>query len=314
MARRYYVFLNARAGTALGTGITGAQLHQHFHDAGHDVIIDDDVDLPMSQRIEHARRSSADAIVAAGGDGTVTTSAAAAVASGKLLAILPLGTVNLLARDLGIPLKLEQWMAALDAMEPRQIDVGEVNGKLFLHKVVAGVVPGLAAGREHLRGQGALGVKIGYLRFFARRLFRARRMAIEVAGVDGGSKVRRVAAVAVANNEYDEGLGLFFSRQRIDRGVLTAYLLRHLSLGDVLRLGTRMLAGHWRDDEALEISHATSLTVRTRRQKIKVMLDGDVMMLDSPLRFDIRPGALNILAPPLAKPVDAAPAIDVVEA
>jgi diacylglycerol kinase family enzyme len=291
------VLLNARSGTALSTGVTPAALAELFDAAGHAVTIDADGHLPMARRLARIRRSSAEVVIAAGGDGTATAVAEAIVDTSKSLAILPLGTVNALARDLGLPLDLQQWIAAIDTLEPRQIDVGEVNGHVFLHKVVVGFVPGLAAGREQIRGRTDIGAKIGFLRFFLRRLFRSRRIAVEIAGLDGGTVVRRVVAIAVANNAYDEGLGRIFSRTEFDRGTLTLYLLKHLGFADVVRLTTEMLLGTWQHDEALEIESVAALAIRGRKKMLKVMLDGEVQSMEVPLRFKIRPAALSVLAP-----------------
>lgn len=306
MPRHFHVLLNARSGTALTTGVTPETLERLFSGAGHTAIIDADIDAPMAKRLERLRRSPAEIVVAAGGDGTVTAVAGAIVDTEKTLAILPLGTVNLLARDLGVPLDLDRWVATVDAMAPRRMDVGEVNGQIFLHKVVAGFVPALAAGREQLRGNSALRAKIGYLQFFFRRLFRSRRMAVEITDASGATRIARVVAMAVANNEYDEGLGRFFARTELDRGTLSLYLLKHLSFSDLVRLVTEMLLGNWRQDEALEIETARRLTLRTRKRTLKVMLDGEVQSLSVPLQFRIRPAALSVLAP---VPVEVAPPV-----
>jgi diacylglycerol kinase family enzyme len=299
--------LNARSGTALNTGVTPAALAELFAAAGHTVTIDADQHLPMARRLAWIRRSSAEVVIAAGGDGTATAVAEAIVNTSKCLAVLPLGTVNALARDLGLPLDLQQWITAVDTMEPRRIDVGEVNGRIFLHKVVAGLVPGLAAGREQLRGRSDIGAKIGFLRFLLRRLFRSRRMALEVAGLDGGTMIKRVVAIAVANNAYDEGLGRVFSRTDFDRGTLTLYLLKHLGFRDLIRLTAEMLLGTWQHDEALEIESAEALTIRSRKKVLKVMLDGEVRSMGTPLRFKIRPGALSVLAPAAVEPSATSP-------
>lgn len=308
MPRHFHLLFNGRSGTALNTGVTSEALAELFAAAGHSVSIDADQHLPMAKRLARIRRSSAEVIIAAGGDGTVTAVAETIVDTPKSLAILPLGTVNALARDLGVPLDLRQWLAAIETMEPRHIDVGEVNGRIFLHKVVVGFVPGLAVGREQIRGRTEIGAKIGFLKFFLRRLFRSRRIAVEIAGLDGGTQVRRVVAVAVANNAYDEGLGRIFSRTEFDRGTLTLYLLKHLGFFDVLRLTAEMLLGKWQQDEALEIETASVLTIRARKRMLKVMLDGDVRGLSVPLRFRIRPAALAILAPVPAAAPAASPA------
>jgi diacylglycerol kinase family enzyme len=296
MAIHYHVVLNARAGTALAQGTGRRELEALFDQAGLAVTIDDAMHQPIEERLDRLRQSEADIVVAAGGDGTVTAVAGALMGTPKHLAILPLGTVNALARDLGVPLAFPDWIDALAQMQPRQIDVGEVNGQIFLHKVVVGVVPALAAAREKVRG-GSPASKAAFLGFVWRRLWRSRRMAIEIIEPDGSARIRRVFALAVSDNQYDEAPGRLFARSRFDEGRLYIYLLKHLSPLDLARLALEMLLGRWRGDEAVEIETATELVLRTRRKKLKVMVDGEVRSFSTPLNFRIRPLSLTLLAP-----------------
>jgi YegS/Rv2252/BmrU family lipid kinase len=294
----YFVILNANAGTANAIGITAEGLQALFKENGMDAIIDDESEVGMAVRIERAMKSGAGTIVAAGGDGTITALAAALVDTDRQLAILPLGTVNALAKDLKVPLDLPSAVVALQTSESRRIDVGEVNGRIFLHKVVIGLIPGMAAGREKIRGRYDVSAKIGFLRYFFRRLARAKRMAVAIETDNGARRVERVQALAVASNAYDEGLGQFFSRQSLDRGTLTLYVLSHFTLGDFLRLTTGMLMGHWQDDKALRMESVKTVTITTHKSLMKVMFDGEVESLQTPLQFAIRPLALTVLVPP----------------
>jgi len=296
---RCHVLFNSQSGTALELGLTGEALRQRLEAEGHEAYVDDD-DRDLSGRIADAIAASTEIVVVAGGDGTVTAVAQAMLDSDKTMAVLPMGTANLLARDLGIPLELDEWLAAFELMQPRRIDVGEVNGLAFLHKVVVGFVPGIAAGRELLRGRDGIGARFGFLRYFFRRLFRSRRLAVEIATPDGEPRIHRVQAVAVASNAYEEGFARFFSRPRLDAGILTLYILKHLRITDLFRLCVAFLMGRWRDDEALDIESVEAVRIRSRKKSLKVMLDGEVTTLEPPLSFSIRPGALKVLAPPLA--------------
>lgn len=300
---RCHVLFNSHSGTALELGLTGEELRRRLEREGHEALVDDD-DRDLADRIADAMASDSEIVVVAGGDGTVTAVAQAALDSGKTLAILPMGTANLLARDLAIPLELEEWLPAFARMEPRRIDVGAVNRHIFLHKVVIGFVPGIAAGRELLRGREGLGAKLAFLRYFFRRLFRSRRLAVEITLADGERRIHRVQAVAVASNAYEEGFARFFSRPRLDSGILTLYILKHLGLGDLLRLSLGFLLGRWRSDEALQVESVDAVTIRSRKKTLNVMLDGEIVALEPPLAFSIRPGALRVLAPPVAQHED----------
>ena len=305
--RRYHVILNTSAGTALAQGITSESLEEAFAAQGHAATVDWRCEDSLADRIARARKSNADVIVAAGGDGTATAIAEAVVGTGQAMAVLPLGTANLLARDLGLPLDVKQAVVDLGTMVEKKIDVGEVNGRVFLHKVVIGTIPAIAAAREQIRGRKDIGATLGFLGYFMRRIARARRIAVEITPREGEPRVERVQAIAVANNDYDEGLGRIFTRERLDGGTLSLYVLRHLTLSDVVRLSTEMILGRWREDSAVEIENVSAVTIRMKRPSIKAMIDGEVETLELPLKFKIRPGALTVLAPaPVPEPQPAA--------
>jgi len=293
----YYVILNAHAGTAHATGITAEMVAELFEANGLTATIEANHDRDLASRIADAMASQAPTIVAAGGDGTITAVAAALVGSDKNLAILPLGTVNALAKDLNIPLDLPQAVATLATGRPHQIDVGEVNGRVFLHKVVVGLIPELAAGREHIRGRHTLAAKIGFMRYFFRRLTRARRIAVSIETSQGERRIERVQAIAVASNAYDEGPGQIFARHQLDRGTLTLYVLRHLTVVDFFRLTTGMLLGRWRSDEALWMESVKGVTIDARKSMLNVMFDGEVETFQTPFNFKIRPQALSVIVP-----------------
>lgn len=302
---KFHIVLNPNSGAALRGGVTAEALHRLFAERGISISVDADANRPFDERLQTARQSPAEMLLSAGGDGTVTALAQVAIETGRTLAVLPLGTANLLARDLGIPIALEAWFEALDTMTPRKIDVGEVNRQVFLHKVVIGAVPGIAAAREKLRGRAELAARIGFLGHFIRRLSRLRRFAVEITPRSGEPRIERVQSIAIANNDYAEGLGQVFHRERLDEGTLSLYLLRQLRLRDAVRLAVEMVLGAWRNDEVLEVEHVRAVTVRTRRRLLRAMVDGEVIALTSPLQFRILPLALSVLAPPVATPADA---------
>ncbi|CAN7289655.1 diacylglycerol/lipid kinase family protein [Devosia sp. LjRoot3] len=294
---RFHIILNANSGTVLATGITVEALEALCAEAGLNAEVDGDVDIPLNERLKRAVDGGAEVIVAAGGDGTITALAGALAGTERAMGILPLGTVNALAKDLGIPLEVKSAIAALATGVPRRIDVGEVNERVFLHKVVIGVIPSLAAAREHIRGQGTWASKFAFMRFLVHRLSRARRMAVAINPEDGAEHIVRAKAVAVACNEYEQGLGKVFSRQNLDGGRLTIYTLTSLTIGDFVRLASGMVLGTWQDAPALSIESSAGVTIRSRRKLLKVMFDGEVETLHSPLRFQIRPRALTVLVP-----------------
>lgn len=296
--RRYHIIFNPAAGTALALGLTTEALATQLTGAGLDFTIDDDDDLPLTDRIGSALAGDADVIVAAGGDGTVLAVAEALVGSDKTLAVLPLGTLNGLARDLALALDLPGAIAQLGALEQRAIDVAEVNGRPFLHNVIVGLIPGIAVGRELIRGKEAgWRTRVRFIRFMWRRMTYAHRIALALRSDTNATRIELVQSLVVANNSYDQRIGRFMARRRLDRGTMTAYLIRSLRMRDALRLALSMLAGRWRSDQAIEFEKVRELTVQSKRKRVMVTMDGEVTRLDTPLNFRIRPRSLQVLAP-----------------
>jgi diacylglycerol kinase family enzyme len=296
-ARSYYVLLNPDSGTALAQGITADSLRQKFKEHGYIAEVDGNSGIALEKRIQAATKSGADIVVSAGGDGTATAIAGALVGSAVSLALLPLGTANMLARDLGLPLVLDEAIAGLEALAPRQIDVGEVNGRIYLHQVVVGIIPAIAAAREQIRRRGGLASYLSFASYMVRRLTTGRRLALAIKSSDSKDRVQRVHAVAVANNAFDEGWGKLFHRSRLDAGTLTLYIVRTLTVPEALRLWAEMLTGRWQADEAITIEPVHDVELRSTRAMLSAMIDGEVQMLATPLRFVIRPKALSVLAP-----------------
>ena len=294
--RQYHVIFNPNAGTALASGITTGKLRELFQTAGLEVEVDDDENSPISDRVTSAVRGAADVVVAAGGDGTVLAVAEGLLDSEKILGILPLGTLNGLVRDLRLPLDLNGAIQALPSLEPRAIDVGEVNGRPFLHNVIVGLVPSIAVGREQIRGKG-LAEKLGFLRFMIRQLARARRIALALQAGNDSPRIERLQTLVVANNSYEQRFGKIMSRRRLDRGTLTVYLIRSLRLFDAVRLAFEMFWGAWRDDEVIEFEKVQQLVVGSKRRRLLVTMDGEVLKLSPPLEFTVRPKSLQVLAP-----------------
>jgi YegS/Rv2252/BmrU family lipid kinase len=295
-AHLYTIIFNTRSGS-VGANLTAAGLIERFRAGGLSVVGECDRDTPLAALLQAAVQGKADVVVAAGGDGTVTAVARALVDTEKVLAVLPLGTANLLARDLAVPLDIDDAIGQLKNMVARRIDVGEVNGTVFLHKVVLGFMPAIAAARERLRDHVSFSTIAAFLWTVLRRMLRARRITVELGTSDGKRSEVRAAAIAVSNNVYDEGAGRFFSRSRLDAGYLGVYVLRRAGLAAMLRIAVGMLIGRWKKAEELSISTVLAITINSRKRKLVAMIDGEVAMFDTPLSIRIRPKALRVLAP-----------------
>lgn len=293
---RVALVINAAAGSVNGKAGPDA-IRDALRAAGIDIAEESGSDAPLPDRLKAASGlAGITAIVVAGGDGTIACAAQVLTGQDVPLAILPLGTMNLLAKDLGLPLDLDGAVAVLRAVAVRAIDVGEVNGRVFLINSVLGLPARMAKHREARRGR--MGA-VDYLRMamgLVRHVGRYPRLTA-TGSIDGHERRLSVRALAVINNDYDEAPGQILTRSTVDGGRLTLYLFPKLSVPGMLRLGLGFAMGSWRHLPGLERHAVTDLTITAPRRSLRVMNDGEVSLMASPLTYRIRPRALRVIVP-----------------
>jgi diacylglycerol kinase family enzyme len=259
----------------------------------------------LPERMALARDGGAEAMVVGGGDGTIACAAEILAGTGVAMGILPFGTMNLLAKDLGIPAgNPAAAVRILADGHVREIDVGEVNGRVFLCASMLGVPARLARVREAARGGAPVRLWTRFGLAALRALTRRSRLSVAL-WLDGHVIRRRAPSLTVSANALDDRSGRLFGRSRLDGGELAVYVIRHLGLGDLARLGLALAVGRWRQDRAVEEYRVRRLAIGATGRAVRVMNDGEVMLLAPPLRYRIRPRALRVIAPPAA-PMDEA--------
>lgn len=249
-------------------------------------------DAPAAAR--SAVDQGADVVVAAGGDGTVNSVAAALVGSNTPLGVIPLGTLNHFARDAGIPLNLERAVGAVADRHVTRVDVGEVNGRVFLNNSSIGIYPNIVVEREALRRQGYR--KWTAFALATVKILRHHRGVVVRITAEDSPHVARTPFLFVGNNEYHvEGLRLG-ARDRVDGGRLFAYLAPRVHARDLPKLLARALMG--REHDTLESFAAAALQVDTPgRRRLRVATDGEVAVMSTPLHYRVRPGELRVIVP-----------------
>lgn len=288
---------NAASGSLAERGLDPAAPAAALAAVGLAVRAEPDPTLPLDARLRAAASlPGIDALVVAGGDGTLACAAQVLAGGDVALGILPAGTMNLLARDLGIPLALEAAAAVIADGRARAIDLGEVNGHVFAINSVLGMPARMARYREAERGRPSLAGLARFLAALLRNLDPAPRITARL--TRGGTSERvRFHTFAAVVGDYREEVGEVLSRAEVDRGRFTLYLLARLSARRLLRLGLGFAAGAWRTLPDLDRLEATSFALHTRRRSLRVMNDGEVILLRTPLNYRIRPGALRVLVP-----------------
>ncbi len=295
---RVRVFHNARAGT--GKAATGDAspdaIAAAFAEAGvtAELLSLGDVDLAAS--VGSARAGGFDAIVAAGGDGPVNAVAAAVVDTDLPLGVLPMGTLNHFAKDLGLPQRLADAARVIAAGRTAAVDVGDVNGRAFVNNSSIGLYPHIVSKRE--RGQERLGYG-KWLAMLLAALSIFRRYPVVKVVIDTGDRaVRRTTPfVFVGNNWYQIQSFSLGGRSCLNQGELSLYLANRTGRLGLLALALRALVGRLDQARDFESMCLSELRIETMKKTLRVALDGEVTRLAPPLHYRIRRGALRVFVP-----------------
>lgn len=241
-----------------------------------------------------------DALVAAGGDGTVNAVAAAAIGHDLPLGILPLGTLNHFARDLDVPDDVEAAGDAIaDALasgRERRVDVASANGRLFLNNASLGLYATMVVDRERQQRRFGRGKWSALLRatLAALREPEAFEVALEA---DGRTLRTRTPFVFVGNNDYTVQGPEAGRRASLDDGLLSVYVLHPRTAAGLLWLAFRTLLFGTSRARDLDVFATRELEVHATAPRLRLARDGEVGELDTPIRFEVRPRALRVLAP-----------------
>ena len=232
-------------------------------------------------------------IAAAGGDGTVSAVAAELLGQPAVLGILPLGTLNHLAKDLGLPQDLNQAVETLVTGRVAVIDAGCVNGKYFINNSSIGLYPKLVSLREKHRALGKnkfVALVFALAGMFWRYTFLNVRVQVQ-----GRDISLRSPFVFVGNNKYQvEGLNIG-TREKVDNGELSVYVMRHSTRWGVVILAWHALFGGLVEHKDFDVYSTGHARIDTRKKFLPVSIDGEVITLPTPLEYSILPGALKVM-------------------
>ena len=238
-------------------------------------------------------------VVAAGGDGTINGVAQAVLGSGCSFGVLPRGTFNYFARTHGIPTELDAALRALLTETAVPVQVGLLNGRVFLVNASLGLYPQILEDREAWKQQFGRNRLVAFGAGIATLLrgHRSLRLTVEYGGQ---SRQVRTPTLFVGNNALQmEQVGLPEARA-IDAGCLAGITLKPVGRLALLALLARGAFGHLGEASEVQNFAFRRLTVNARAlgaKRIKVATDGEVLWLPLPLRFEVAPQSLMLIRP-----------------
>jgi diacylglycerol kinase family enzyme len=233
-------------------------------------------------------------ILAAGGDGTLNAVASKLVGTITALGALPLGTLNHFTKDLGIPQSLESAIeVALDGAASI-VDVGDVNGFVFLNNSSIGVYPSLVRQREFLQQKG-IRKPFAFVRALFSAFWRYPMVSVQVE-TNGKEITTRTPFLFVGNNPYEFCVPRIGVRSSLTRGVLWACQAPEAGRFKLLRMAIFAMVGGSSVKGALRFE-TERLVVHSPKKHLHVTTDGEVRRLSTPLRYQIKKAALRVMVP-----------------
>ncbi len=290
------VLLNRGGGAASADEDIAASAKAALAGAG----LDAGIELVAGGEIEARARAVAERgdplLIVGGGDGTVSAAAGALADTATRLAVLPLGTLNHFARDLGIPTGLPEAAALIAGGSERRVDIAEMNGRTFVNNSAIGVYPLMVADRDLQRERLGRGKRLAMAVAAIRTLARFGHQRLTLSVNDREARVD-TPLLFVGNNDYQLELPGAGRREALDDGRLCVVVLRSKTRAGFLAATLRALIGRARPGDLVRLDGVERLRVDSRRHQLTVSLDGEVQRVAPPLDYRIRKQALRVIAP-----------------
>ena len=292
---RHTVVVNARAGTVLEAGAEAfaarlqAAFAAHSCHAEVKLVPPREIGSALSVAIEKDRSVP----VLVGGDGTINGALPVLVQADRPVGILPMGTVNVLGRDLGLSGSLEQQVAALCHGEPVSMDVGQVNDRLFHSLSGMGFFSLMAREREYARRRFPFSRAAAFGIAATRSILFTRPVTVEIV-VGAACQIVEADAVLVTVNRFD---GAEWRRDALDGGVFEVHVLNAGGLYSRSKAALSVASGHWRASRNLSSFTGNAVTLARRdKRRGHITFDGEVERKAGPLAYGLLPKALTVIA------------------
>ena len=293
-AMRTMLIFNPRAGQAEALERDLGAATEIWRSAGWQITLEPTRSADDGQRLGRlAADQGYELVVAAGGDGTLNDVINGLAGSETALAPLPLGTMNVWARELRLPLQPRAAAEAMLSWRPRRIDLGRAGPRYFLLMAGIGFDAAITAGvhPDQKRRLGALAYVLHGI-YETLRVRGARARII----IDGRTRRGRVLMVVVGNTQLYGGLVKITHRASIADGMLDVAIFKGDNGLSVVRRLITILRRRYSDDPEVEYYRARSVQI-VAKPRLPVQVDGDPIGL-TPMTFRVVPGALLALLPP----------------
>jgi YegS/Rv2252/BmrU family lipid kinase len=269
-------------------------LQQAASDAGLEVVrVTRELDCSalIRQRMDEGVRL----FVAAGGDGTINTVIQPLVNKDAILGVIPVGTYNHFAKDLGLPLAWREALEVITSGATKPIDAARINERFFVNNVSMGLYPELVARREE-KGRDYPRWKARLYAAFA-TLQKYPHVAVTIES-EHHQEVVRTHVLIISNNSYDlSRLGIEAPRLALEEGRLSVYWLPHVPRLALTSFVAHYLAGRVHAAPGFRSFRTSRVKVQSSKKRFHIGVDGEVITMETPLLVTIVPQSLSVKVP-----------------
>jgi YegS/Rv2252/BmrU family lipid kinase len=286
--------VNARSGSA-GDNARD-RVAKALASAGVDAKVELITEGDLSVRCKAIARRGDSMLIVGGGDGTIGAAASALVGTATAIGILPLGTLNHFARDLGIPADVAAAARIIAARRERNVDVAEMNGRIFINNSAIGLYPLMVLDRDLQRRRLGRSKRLGMIIASLRTLARFGHQRLTLTVNDRQARID-TPLLFVGNNDYRIELPAAGQRRSIEQGELCVMVMRKKTRRGFIAAALRALFNRSRSDDMVRLDGVERLRVESSRRQIAVSLDGEIVRAAPPLDYKVRKKALRVIAP-----------------
>ncbi len=287
------MFLNPSSG-AKNSPAEMAALEQAAGDAGLEVVrVTRGLDCTLL--IRDRMRDGTRLFVAAGGDGTINSVIQPLVHTDAIFGVIPVGTYNHFAKDLGIPLPWREALAVIVEGTIKPVDAARVNDRFFVNNVSMGLYPELVARREE-KGRDYSRWKARLLAAFA-TLQKYPHIAVTLES-EHHQEAIRTHVLMISNNSYElSRLGIEAPRLALEEGRLSVYWLPHVPRLTLMRFVAHYLAGRVHETPGFRSFRTSRVKLQSSKTRLHLGIDGEVATMETPLVITIVPQSLSVKVP-----------------
>ena len=294
--REIPAFINRSSGSAARGDREVGDIRAALEAGGLKVRVDLVDGAAIPEQVQEAANAGAELVIVGGGDGSISAAAGVLAGTKTGLGILPLGTLNHFARDLGIPLKIEEAAALIGSGNVREADVAEVNGRTFINNSAIGLYPLMVIDRDLQQQRLGRSKRLAMIVAAARTLARFHHDRLTLTVNDEQARLD-TPLLFVGNNDYRIDIAAPGHRESLQDGRLCVLVMRKKTRRGLVAASIRALLNRTRPDDMVRLDDVGRLRVESRRKHLPISIDGEVTALTTPLEYEVRKRALKVIAP-----------------